>query len=449
MREMKDCGIEWAGNIPNNWIIKPYRNIITQRDGGAWGTDPTEDNQMICMRIADFDYEKFEFSSKPIENLTKRKYTKRQILNLSLQPGDILIEKSGGGEKTPVGRAVIFDKEYPALFANFMDRIRVNNNEVIPRFVVYWLGAWYGCKGSPYFINQTTGIQNIALTLFLAKAHICYPKLEEQRAIVDFLDAKCADIDSLTGDIQKQIDILKEYKKSVITQAVTKGIDPNVEMKDSGVAWIGKIPMTWHIVRLKYLTTDIFDIDHYMPKDSNEEDSIPYLMIGDLRENLSSVKFSKCKKISKRDYLSLSKKNKSQIGDVVFARYATIGTVCYIDLNKNFLVSYACLTIKPKKHILGKYLYYYLKSNDFYNEAMGIINANTQGNIGKESLRNVGIVLPNLQLQEKIINFLDSKCADIDAAIAGKQKQLDVLKEYKKSLIYEYVTGKKEVPCRE
>ena len=449
MREMKDCGIEWAGNIPNNWIIKPYRNIITQRDGGAWGTDPTEDNQMICMRIADFDYEKFEFSSKPIENLTKRKYTKRQILNLSLQPGDILIEKSGGGEKTPVGRAVIFDKEYPALFANFMDRIRVNNNEVIPRFVVYWLGAWYGCKGSPYFINQTTGIQNIALTLFLAKAHICYPKLEEQRAIVDFLDAKCADIDSLTGDIQKQIDILKEYKKSVITQAVTKGIDPNVEMKDSGVAWIGKIPMTWHIVRLKYLTTDIFDIDHYMPKDSNEEDSIPYLMIGDLRENLSSVKFSKCKKISKRDYLSLSKKNKSQIGDVVFARYATIGTVCYIDLNKNFLVSYACLTIKPKKHILGKYLYYYLKSNDFYNEAMGIINANTQGNIGKESLRNVGIVLPNLQLQEKIINFLDSKCADIDAAIAGKQKQLDVLKEYKKSLIYEDVTGKKEVPCRE
>ena len=438
MREMKDSGIEWIGKIPKNWSILKLKYVL--KFSGS-GTTPSSnklefyDGDIEWIQSGDLYHTntivntKVKLKSLALKYFPALKFYKAPFIVIAMYGASVgNVSISGINACTNQACCVL----YP-------------NNENNLKFLYYWIVIAKNellkksIGGGQPNINQIT-IKNLNFINLPYK---------NQQAIADFLDAKCADIDSLTGDIQKQIDILKEYKKSIITQAVTKGIDPNVEMKDSGVAWIGKIPMTWHIVRLKYLTTDIFDIDHYMPKDSNEEDSIPYLMIGDLRENLSSVKFSKCKKISKRDYLSLSKKNKSQIGDVVFARYATIGTVCYIDLNKNFLVSYACLTIKPKKHILGKYLYYYLKSNDFYNEAMGIINANTQGNIGKESLRNVGIVLPNLQLQEKIINFLDSKCADIDAAIASKQKQLDVLKEYKKSLIYEYVTGKKEVPCRE
>ena len=435
---MKDSGIEWIGKIPKNWSILKLKYVL--KFSGS-GTTPSSnklefyDGDIEWIQSGDLYHTntivntKVKLKSLALKYFPALKFYKAPFIVIAMYGASVgNVSISGINACTNQACCVL----YP-------------NNENNLKFLYYWIVIAKNellkksIGGGQPNINQIT-IKNLNFINLPYK---------NQQAIADFLDAKCADIDSLTGDIQKQIDILKEYKKSIITQAVTKGIDPNVEMKDSGVAWIGKIPMTWHIVRLKYLTTDIFDIDHYMPKDSNEEDSIPYLMIGDLRENLSSVKFSKCKKISKRDYLSLSKKNKSQIGDVVFARYATIGTVCYIDLNKNFLVSYACLTIKPKKHILGKYLYYYLKSNDFYNEAMGIINANTQGNIGKESLRNVGIVLPNLQLQEKIINFLDSKCADIDAAIASKQKQLDVLKEYKKSLIYEYVTGKKEVPCRE
>ncbi len=449
MREMKDSGIAWIGEIPKNWKIKKIKNIIcNDKDGlkiGPFGSalanKTIADGAYNIYGQANLVNDDFSYTKNTINKNTFHILKSYQVL-----PNDICLSMMGtiGKCKTvPIGiKAGIMDSH--------LIKIRLDKTQIISKFFEYVYDKDLSniCITEMQYVKKGSIMDGLN-TSIVKNLRIVVPPVLDQQAIVDFLDAKCADIDSLASDIQKQIEILKEYKKSVITQAVTKGIDPNVEMKDSGVAWIGKIPMTWHIVRLKYLTTDIFDIDHYMPKDSNEEDSIPYLMIGDLRENLSSVKFSKCKKISKRDYLSLSKKNKSQIGDVVFARYATIGTVCYIDLNKNFLVSYACLTIKPKKHILGKYLYYYLKSNDFYNEAMGIINANTQGNIGKESLRNVGIVLPNLQLQEKIINFLDSKCADIDAAIASKQKQLDVLKEYKKSLIYEYVTGKKEVPCRE
>ena len=322
----------------------------------------------------------------------------------------------------------------------------IGSSRVLKEFIIYALQNILKIKND---MTYSTTVKHL-LADGIANLPIAYPDVDLQQKIADFLDSKCADIDSLAEDIQKQIETLQKYKKSVITKAVTKGLDPNVEMKDSEIECIGDIPTSWNIVRLKYLVTDIFDIDHYMPKDSNELDSIPYLMIADLREKLSCVNFSSCKKISKQDYSSLSKKNRNQIGDVIFARYATIGTVCYIDINKKFLVSYACLTIKPKKDVLGKYLYYYFKSDNFNNEAIRIINANTQGNIGKESLRKVRIALPQtVQSQETITDFLDSKCADIDAAIAGKQKQLDVLKEYKKSLIYEYVTGKKEVPCGE
>lgn len=448
MREMKDSGIEWVGNIPNNWIMKPYRNIITQRDGGAWGTDPTEDNQMICMRIADFDYEKFKFSSKPIENLTKRKYTKRQILNLSLQSGDILIEKSGGGEKTPVGRAIIFDKEYPALFANFMDRIRVNNNEVIPRFVVYWLGAWYGCKGSPYFINQTTGIQNIALTLFLAKAHICYPKLEDQQAIANFLDAKCADIDSLTGDIQKQIDILKEYKKSVITQAVTKGLDPNVEMKDSGIYGADKIPKHWKVKRNKFISTSLSKGNGITKDQVTQNGDTECIRYGEIYT-----------KYDKEAISIFSHTNLNLIDKPRFCRYGDILFTCTGELIEE--IGKNIVYLGNKKCMVGGDIIIMQHSENpkFLNYALSSSYSQNQKSKGKAKLKvvhisssdigNILIALPPLKEQQVIADYLDAKCADIDAAIAGKQKQLDVLKEYKKSLIYEYVTGKKEVPCRE
>lgn len=448
MREMKDSGIEWVGNIPNNWIMKPYRNIITQRDGGAWGTDPTEDNQMICMRIANFDYEKFKFSSKPIENLTKRKYTKRQILNLSLQSGDILIEKSGGGEKTPVGRAIIFDKEYPALFANFMDRIRVNNNEVIPRFVVYWLGAWYGCKGSPYFINQTTGIQNIALTLFLAKAHICYPKLEDQQAIANFLDAKCADIDSLTGDIQKQIDILKEYKKSVITQAVTKGLDPNVEMKDSGIYGADKIPKHWKIKRNKFISTSLSKGNGITKDQVIQNGDTECIRYGEIYT-----------KYDKEAISIFSHTNLNLIDKPRFCRYGDILFTCTGELIEE--IGKNIVYLGNKKCMVGGDIIIMQHSENpkFLNYALSSSYSKNQKSKGKAKLKvvhisssdigNILIALPPLKEQQVIADYLDAKCADIDAIISGKQKQLDVLKEYKKSLIYEYVTGKKEVPCHE
>lgn len=172
MKELVDSGSAWIGIVPSTWNKKPIRNIVVRRDGGAWGEEPFEDQDgTICMRVADFDYATGKFKDSSIDELTKRQYSEAQVYNLKLKKGDILIEKSGGGEKTPVGRTVIFDKEYLALFANFMDRIRINTQEVSELYVEYWLRALYACHVTPFYIKQTTGIQNLDLSLRLRKKY--------------------------------------------------------------------------------------------------------------------------------------------------------------------------------------------------------------------------------------------------------------------------------------
>ena len=246
---MKDSGISWVGEIPKEWNKHPIRSIIKSREGGVWGDDINDDIQgVVCIRIADFDFSKRKIKDVSSDLLTYRLYNSIQIQKYSLQKNDILIEKSGGGEKTPVGRAVLFDKNYKALFANFMDRIRIDDSIVLPLFAEYWLWNLYSCRVTPYYINQTIGIQNIDLTFMLAKEKICFPSLDEQQKIAEFLDRECGKIDGLKADIQAQIDTLEQYKRSIITEAVTHGLNPSAPMKECSVSWARQIPQHWKVM---------------------------------------------------------------------------------------------------------------------------------------------------------------------------------------------------------
>ena len=215
-------------------------------------------------------------------------------------------------------------------------------------------------------------------------------------------------------------------------------------MKDSGIEWIGQIPQHWEIIKFKNCISKIADIDHYMP--NSVDNGYPYLMTGDLKEYASQINFDICKKISSEDYIDLATKIHPQKDDIIFARYATIGTLCYVDISKEFLVSYSCLTIRPlNAKVLGKFIFYYLKSDIFTNEIMQYVNSNTQSNIGLDSLKRILVILPNVIEQKQIISYLDKKCSEIDKTIEDKENLIEKLVEYKKSLIYECVTGKRKV----
>ena len=210
------------------------------------------------------------------------------------------------------------------------------------------------------------------------------------------------------------------------------------KMKDSGIEWIGEIPEGWKVAKIKHTVSSVTDIDHFMP--DSVEAGIPYLMIGDLKELASSIDWNSTKKISLEDYAKLSAKSHPQKGDIIFARYASIGTTCYIDVSLNFLVSYACLTIRPNNLILGKFLCYYLKSPSFAEDILRKTNSNTQGNVGKESLINATIILPPINEQEKIVDILDSECSRIDAMLAKTRSSIEEYKKLKQAVITQAVT---------
>lgn len=272
---------------------------------------------------------------------------------------------------------------------------------------------------------------------------VLVPPIKEQIKIVEFLNTKCAEIDTLYSDIEKQIDILEEYKKSIITEAVTKGLDPDVEMKDSGIEWIGMIPKNWNISRLKYeLETSM----KYGASEAGVEysDDLPrYIRITDITNN---------NRLKTGGKLSLTEKQANgymlEKDTVLFARSGgTVGkTFLYKpEYGKAAFAGYLISAIPDKEKMQAEWLYYFSLSNAYWDWVNQIFTQATIQNIGADKYSNLPIPIPSINIQNAIVNYLNKKCAEIDYIITDKKKQLETLEQYKKSLIYEYVTGKKEV----
>lgn len=217
-RKKSECN--WINSVPASWDEKPLKRVVISRDGGAWGEEATLDSSTICMRIADFDYERGRFK-RDVDSFTRRSYKDTQIERLLLKKGDILLEKSGGGEKTPVGRSVLYDLDAKALYANFMDRLRVDESLVTPYYFQYWMQAFYYCSANIPYIKQTTGIQNLNISEMLDKEYIVLPSLEEQKNIVEKLDNQLDVYYEIVNEKQQLIDDLLLYKNSLIFEVTT------------------------------------------------------------------------------------------------------------------------------------------------------------------------------------------------------------------------------------
>lgn len=217
--EMVETEVEWIGTIPKTWNMTRMKNCVKARVSGAWGDDSKKDDgDIVCMRIADFDYDRLTFNNSG--KYTIRNYDSKTIERLKLSDGDILIEKSGGGEKTPVGRAVVFNLGIDALYANFMDKI-ICKPEYNSRWLAYVFAAFYQNGFINNYIKQTTGIQNLDLTAMLSSEKIPVPTKDEQNEIVSMLDIKCKKINDLIDKKRKFIEELTHYRQSIIYEYVT------------------------------------------------------------------------------------------------------------------------------------------------------------------------------------------------------------------------------------
>lgn len=427
MREMKDSGIEWVGAIPNHWRVSKIKQIV------RWKSVKGQPDLPVLSLYRDYGVIPKD-SRDDNHNATSLDTSGYKVV----EHGDLVINKM----KAWQGSLAV--SEYNGIVSPAYHICKITSENICKKYLHYLLrDASY----LPEYMRLSTGLRvgqwDLSFDDF-KNIPFLVPPLAEQERIAAFLDAECAEIDAVLEKTRASIEEYKKLKQAVITQAVTKGIRGDRPMKDSGIEWIGDIPAEWKIRKIFRAINKVGDIDHYMP--DSVDDGIPYLMTGDLQEKLSDVNLKRCKKVSFQDYEMLSSKIRVSKGDVIFARYATIGTVCFVDTEDNILVSYACLIIKPNSSLLyGEFLFYYLKSTAFLEEIKQYIKANTQANVGLDSVSKAKIALPSVHEQQKIVEYLRDKCKKIDALIAKKQQYLTEIENYKKSLIYEYVTGKKEV----
>lgn len=431
--KMKPSGIDWIGDIPNNWETSRIKYHYQISLGKM--LQPIEENSTDTLEHY-MCSANITWAGVDTSILKQMWFSPAEKKQYRLLDGDLLVSEGGD-----VAVSCIWRNELDECYLqNAVHRVRQNalsDN----RFIYYWLFFLKNYGIVDLICNKAT-IAHFTKEKF-GELPICIMSIDEQVAIADFLDKECAQIDSIAADLEKQIALLQQYKKSLITETVTKGLDKSVPMKDSDIEWIGEIPAHWDVKRFKDECSKIGDIDHYMP-DSTDE-GIPYIMTGDFIGDENNIDFVNCKRISREDYIRLSKKMKPMYGDILLARYATIGTVRIVDIHEEFLVSYACAIIRIKESSYSKYIYYYLKSNTYSEEISQYIKTNTQANVGIDSIGRAKVPVPPIEEQKQISEFLDKKCHEINLVLRDKEKQLLKIQQHKKSLIYEYVTGKKRV----
>ena len=236
--EYKDSGVGWIGDMPKNWKVTKIKHTLSNLIGGVWGTEPQgNENDIYCIRVADFDYVQLTLSTY---NLTLRNISPKERSKRVLRNNDLLIEKSGGGEKTPVGRTIMFDGGIPRLSvsSNFISKVSVKSDSCFPKYLLYCLNSMYQLGLTRKHIKQSTGLQNLDIDSYFQEK-IPFSSLVQQAQIANFLDRKTQQIDELIRAKERKIELLGEYRASLIHEAVAKGLDPNAEMKTSGVECIG------------------------------------------------------------------------------------------------------------------------------------------------------------------------------------------------------------------
>lgn len=420
MREMKDSGIEWIGEIPVNWEVdklkfhlkrneprNPGDTVVLSlyRELGVIPKDSRDDNHNVTS-----------------EDTSKYKY---------VQPGDFVINKM----KAWQGSVAV--SEYEGIVSPAYFIYKFTDDAFYRRYFHYLLRSCYKDE----FMRLSGGIrvgQWDLPSVALDNTAVIIPPMKEQKSIAAFLDVKCAEIDALTADIQTQIDTLEQYKRSIITEAVTRGLNPDVEMKDSGTPWCPLIPIHWKYANPKALFTQ--RLDRAYPGDKQLTASQEYGVI--YQDEYMELTGTKIVTVMK-DFSILKH---VEPNDFVISMRSFQGGLEYSERRGSISSAYVML-IPNNEYVYPPFYRWFFKSSKYINAIQSTSNLVRDGQAMRyANFAQVPLFIIPLDEQKQISEYLDEKVRKIDEILKSKNNQLEILAEYKKSLIYEYVTGKKEVP---
>lgn len=442
--------IAWIGEIPDGWEVGRLKYFLTEpmKYGASETGIEFDENLPRYIRITDID------SDGKLKDEGKLSLSENQAKGYILIDKTILFARSGG----TVGKTFFYRSNYGrSAFAGYLISATCNKNKLLPELLYYYTKSSAYWDWANRVFTQAT-IQNIGADKY-SNMPIPLPPLPAQQKIADFLDAKCAGLDSLSADIRAQIGLLEEYKKSVITEAVTgkrvshgfesgnaaslhsdfKGRplglpNPCDSYKDSGIEWIGEIPEGWEVKRIGQLYTErrqkVSDRD-YPPLSVTMKGIVPQLETA-AKSNAHDDR----KLVLKGDFAINSRSDRR-------------GSCGISDFDGS--VSLINTVLTPLDNMNPKFYNWLFHTpifaDEFYKNGHGIVD--DLWTTSWQEMKRISIPLPPLTEQTAIADYLDSVCAKIDSAVSSKRRQLETLEEYKKSLIFEYVTGKKEVSSDE
>lgn len=435
--EYKDSGVEWIGEIPSHWEVKKLKYLLDMIVDNRGKTPPIEDSGIPLLEIDSLEGENYNPSLKNVSKFISKK-TYETFLRKYLDEGDILFATVGS-----IGKIAIVPSKFDYCIAQNIVGFRVNKINNIPRYWMYTMMSEYFKK---MMMNYNKGnIQDSIKISDLVMGNVIVPSKKEQHSIASFLDKKTSQIENLISKKEELIETLKVSRTKLISETVTKGLDKNIPMKDSGVEWIGDIPSHYNIKKLRYLGT----LQNGISKGAEEFGfGYPFVSYGDVYKNINiSNKVEGLVNSSKEDRRIYSVIE----GDVFFTRTSeTIEEIGFASTCLNTIqdATFAGFLIRfrPNTNELYKgYSKYYFRSNihrKFFVKEMNLV---TRASLGQNLLKNLPVVIPSYEEQIEISNYLDKQVTIIDNSIVKIQEQIEVLKKAKKKLITEVVTGKIDV----
>lgn len=434
MLDMKNSEIIWIGQIPSHWMTGKIKHIkdkknpypIGDGDHGSIKPEHYQDTGIPYIRVQNLSWDgkllmdDIVYISEEVNNLNKKSI---------LHPGDIVVAKTGG----TIGKTAIIPASIlSANTTSSVGKITVDESHS-NKFFFYQLSSDV-CFQQMWEKARMKSAQPGFNIDDLVDFQIVIPPLKEQLGIASFLDKQCGIVDNLTNNLYYQIEKLKQYKQSLISEVVTKGLDPNVEMKDSGVDWIGQTPDRWGLTRIKWLLNERGE----RSKEGSEE---PLSM--SQRKGLIPTKEMEVVPNMASSFVGAKLCHK---GDLVFNKLkAHLGVFAVSEYDG--LVSPDYAVYYPTALTSAKYLEFLFKTpiyiSQFRKRSTGIAAGLTR--LYTDGLFSIECSLPPIEEQQSIVQYLTEKSSVIDRVIDVKQHKIEKLNEYKKSLIYEYVTGKREV----
>lgn len=413
MRQMKNSGIEWVGDIPDNWDIHPLYCFFDERvNKNILG------NEQNLLSLSYGKIKRKDINSS--EGLLPNNYNSYNIVD----KGDIVIRPTDlQNDKRSLRTGLVEER---GIITSAYIALKPKKN-IFSKFFHYVLHIYDVEK---VFYNMGNGVRQGLNYDEFSKLLMIVPPMEEQERIAEFLDKKCGEIDGLIADIKTQVQTLEQYKRSVITEAVTKGLNSSAEMKDSGIEWIGNVPAEWTINKIDSVYSlrneKVSDKD-YMPLSVTMKGIVPQL------ESAAKTNDGDNRKLVRKGDFAINSRSDRR------------GSCGISELDGS--VSLINLVLKPRGEMNNRYynwLFHTEKfADEFYKWGHGIVD--DLWTTRWIDMRKISVPMPPLSEQKEIADYLDNKCAQIEELISAKQSQIETLESYKKSLIYEYVTGKKEV----